>query len=189
MNLGALTKQVGPLPLGVWLLAGGGGLFIAWRKSANPAPAVPPAAGDALPTGGGTGGQVSSWDGAPVVLSPIIRVPAPRVEIVNIIPVPAPVPVVAPRPLPVPPAPPRVAPKPVAKKPAPKPVAKKPAAKPVKRYTVKSGDTLWKIAGGVRWPVVYAANRSVIEAAAKAHGRASSGGGHWIYPGTVLVIP
>ena len=28
-----------------------------------------------------------------------------------------------------------------------------------------------------------------IEAAAKSHGKSSSGNGHWIYPGTVLSIP
>ena len=187
--MAGLGKQVGPLPLGVWLLVGGGGLWIAYRKSNAPAAVVDPLAGPVVPAGG-TDPQVSAWDGAPVVLSPVVQVAPPRIEINNLIPTPVGAPVGAPKPLPVPPAAPRVAPKPAAKKAAPKPVAvaKKVARPVVKRHTVISGDTLWGIAG-VRWPLVYAANRSTIEAAAKAHGRASSGGGHWIYPGTVLVVP
>ncbi len=51
----------------------------------------------------------------------------------------------------------------------------KPPAPPAggKSYTVRSGDTLF----------------GVIENAAHAHGRTSSENGHWIFPGTVLVIP
>lgn len=61
-------------------------------------------------------------------------------------------------------------------------------------YTVKRGDTLWNIAkkylgSGAKWKAIYNANKSTIEAAAKKMGRASSSNGHWIYPGTVLVIP
>lgn len=61
-------------------------------------------------------------------------------------------------------------------------------------YTVKRGDTLWNIAkkylgSGAKWKTIYNANKSTIEAAAKKMGRASSSNGHWIYPGTVLVIP
>lgn len=61
-------------------------------------------------------------------------------------------------------------------------------------YTVKRGDTLWNIAkkylgSGAKWKTIYDANKSTIEAAAKKMGRASSSNGHWIYPGTVLVIP
>ena len=61
-------------------------------------------------------------------------------------------------------------------------------------YTVKSGDTLWNIAkkylgSGAQWKTIYDANKATIEAAAKKMGRASSSNGHWIYPGTVLVIP
>lgn len=61
-------------------------------------------------------------------------------------------------------------------------------------YTVKRGDTLWNIAkkylgSGAKWKTIYNANTSTIEAAAKKMGRASSSNGHWIYPGTVLVIP
>jgi len=189
--MAGLGKQVGPLPLGVWLLVGGGGLFIAYRKSNAPAAAVDPLAGPSIPAGG-TDPQISAWDGAPVVLSPVVQVAPPRIEINNVLPVVAPVAVVAPKPLPVPVAAPRVAPKPVAK-PAPKP-APKPVAKPVRRYTIRSGDTLWAISiryyvNPLKWSTIYAANKTVIEAAARAHGRASSSGGHWIYPGSVLVIP
>lgn len=62
-----------------------------------------------------------------------------------------------------------------------------------RRYRVKRGDTLAKIAktykvvgGRAR---LYATNRAVIERAAKQHGRKSSGGGRYIYAGTVLLIP
>lgn len=60
--------------------------------------------------------------------------------------------------------------------------------------TVKSGDTLWKIAAsetgdGAGWRKIYEKNKSTIETAAKKHGRKNSDGGHWIYPGTKLVIP
>lgn len=61
-------------------------------------------------------------------------------------------------------------------------------------YTVRSGDCLWNIAkkylgSGAKWKLIYDANKATIEAAAKKMGRASSSNGHWIYPGTVLVIP
>lgn len=60
-------------------------------------------------------------------------------------------------------------------------------------YTVVSGDTLWGIAtkhcgGGTNWTKLYDANAGTIEAAAKAHGKSSSDHGHWIWPGTVLVL-
>ena len=61
-------------------------------------------------------------------------------------------------------------------------------------YTVKRGDTLWNIAkkylgSGAKWKTIYDANKATIEAAASKMGRASSSNGHWINPGTVLVIP
>lgn len=61
-------------------------------------------------------------------------------------------------------------------------------------YTVVAGDTLWALAkqhygSGAKYTIIYDANKSVIESAAKAHGRTSSDNGHYIYPGTVLTIP
>lgn len=185
----SLGKQVGPMPLGAWLLIGAGGLFIAYRsRQGDEAPAVP---AEQLPTAGGaapSGGAIGSWDGAPVVLSPIIvnKITPPNVVVNNNVPA-------APTPTPgkttPPPATPRV---PAPAKPAPAKTAPK-----VTNYTVRKGDTLWSIAAryygsGVRWTKLYADNKTVIEAAAVRYGHRSSTGptgvGHWIFPGTVLRI-
>ncbi|WP_251501610.1 LysM peptidoglycan-binding domain-containing protein [Otoolea muris] len=61
-------------------------------------------------------------------------------------------------------------------------------------YTVKSGDTLWRIAAeklgaGSKWPAIYDANAATIETEAKKRGKSGSDHGHWIYPGTTLTIP
>ena len=61
-------------------------------------------------------------------------------------------------------------------------------------YTIKKGDTLWGIASkelgkGTRWKEIYTLNKSVIESTAKKHGKKSSDGGHWIYPGCKLKLP
>lgn len=63
-----------------------------------------------------------------------------------------------------------------------------------KSHKVQPGDTLWALAkanygAGNKYTIIYNANRDVIEAAAKAHGKASSENGHWIWPGTILAIP
>ena len=63
-----------------------------------------------------------------------------------------------------------------------------------KKHTIKRGDTLWSISkkyygSGAKWKTIYTKNKSTIEAAAKKHGKKSSSTGHWIYPGTVLIIP
>lgn len=63
-----------------------------------------------------------------------------------------------------------------------------------KTYTVKSGDTLMKIAkkqlnNAAKWKSIYSLNKKTIENAAKKHGRKSSSNGHWIYPGTKLKLP
>jgi hypothetical protein len=61
------------------------------------------------------------------------------------------------------------------------------------QHTVAAGDTLWGIAkryygNGAGYTDIYNDNKDVIEAAARQHGRASSSGGWWIYPGTVLTV-
>lgn len=63
-----------------------------------------------------------------------------------------------------------------------------------KKYIVKKGDNLWNLAkkfykDGKKQTKIYNANKSVIEKAAKKHGKSSSGRGKWIYPGTKLTIP
>ena len=64
----------------------------------------------------------------------------------------------------------------------------------VTSYTIKKGDTLWMIAkkyygSGVKYTVIYNANKELIESTAKKHGKSSSDNGHWIYPGTKITIP
>ncbi len=61
-------------------------------------------------------------------------------------------------------------------------------------YVVKSGDCLWNIArakygNGSKWKTIYEANKTVIEDTARKYGKKSSSNGHWIYPGTKLIIP
>ena len=63
-----------------------------------------------------------------------------------------------------------------------------------KTYIVKKGDSLWNLAkkfykDGKKQTKIYNANKSVIEKAAKKHGKSSSGRGKWIYHGTKLTIP
>lgn len=61
-------------------------------------------------------------------------------------------------------------------------------------YVVQTGDTLWDISKKFygnpgRYPEIYAANASEIEADAKRHGKANSNEGYWIWPGLQLTIP
>ena len=63
-----------------------------------------------------------------------------------------------------------------------------------KTYTIKAGDTLWGIAkkyynNGAKYTVIYNANKTVIEKAAKDHGKSSSRNGSLIWAGTKIVIP
>jgi nucleoid-associated protein YgaU len=110
-------------------------------------------------------------EGAPVITRAVVPV--------------TPVPPVKPVP---PPAKPPVAKKPVAT--SPKAPTKPAPAPALHRYTVQSGDTLSGIGArlGVPWGRIYSSNAATIEAAAHAHGQASSGNGNWIYPGESLVI-
>lgn len=61
-------------------------------------------------------------------------------------------------------------------------------------YTIKTGDTLWRIAerllgSGSKWKTIYDANKDIIESTAKKYGKKSSNNGHWIYAGVKLSIP
>jgi LysM repeat protein len=71
--------------------------------------------------------------------------------------------------------------------------AQEPVQQPVQQrsYVIQPGDTLWAIAQqfGVSEQALFAANQSTLDAAARARGLSSSEGGHWIFPGTRLVIP
>ena len=63
-----------------------------------------------------------------------------------------------------------------------------------RKYTIASGDTLWRLASkflgsGSKYMQIYNSNKSAIESAAKKYGKSSSSNGHWIYPGTVINIP
>lgn len=72
-----------------------------------------------------------------------------------------------------------------------------PVTKPApttKSYVVKKGDCLWNISRkfygtGAKWKTIYNANKAVIENTARRYGKKSSSNGHWIYPGTRLIIP
>lgn len=72
--------------------------------------------------------------------------------------------------------------------------ASTPAKAAAKTYTIKSGDTLWGIAqkqlgSGAKYSQIYSLNKTIIDETAKKHGKKSSDGGHWIYPGTTIKLP
>ena len=70
---------------------------------------------------------------------------------------------------------------------------RKPQNKNIKKYTIKDGDTLKKIArkflndGGL-WEKIYKTNKNIIEDAAKKNGRKSSDNGMYLYKGTEIKI-
>ena len=79
------------------------------------------------------------------------------------------------------------------KKKTTRPSTKK-STKKKKTYRIVQGDTLCGISRKKyktesKWRNIYNANKKVIEAASKKHGRRNSDNGHWIYPGTVLTLP
>ena len=212
-----LGPKIGPLPAGVWVLVVGGGLYVGYRRkqasagaSATDTTATDPAAtqssadpsaggyglsGTGTPIEGGDSGSVMDGTGDPS--SP----PAPAAPVVIVLPGLTPAgttPTPAPSRTTVLVSDPKRGPAPAAK-PAPAPAKKAPARTPTRTapkpaaqtYTVRSGDTLSAIAAAHHTTVsaLYGANSATIEAAAKGHGKSSSGGGHWIYPGTVLRLP
>ena len=58
------------------------------------------------------------------------------------------------------------------------------------QYTVRSGDTLSKIAQqfGLSWQAIYDVNKSTVDSTARAHGKTSNWW-NWIFPGETLQIP
>ncbi|WOC33484.1 MULTISPECIES: LysM peptidoglycan-binding domain-containing protein [Caproicibacterium] len=63
-----------------------------------------------------------------------------------------------------------------------------------KTYTVAGSDTIWYIAvkmyqDGNQWAKIYNANKTLIEAVARAHGKSASERGRYLFPGTKLIIP
>ena len=63
-----------------------------------------------------------------------------------------------------------------------------------KKYTIKKGDTLAKIAKKIygktaKWRAIYSTNKKVLNKAAKSHGLKSCGKGKYIYAGTVISLP
>lgn len=196
-----LAKQVGPLPLGVWLLVGAGGLVIARQQSRADAEDVLTKEVQQVPV---PVGAIASPDGAPTVLNVVIYNPLPEKTPDAVTPTPTVPPPSTTPPGSLPfdsssiklPAPTRTivttpAVKTPAKVPAKAPVKTPAKAPAVRTYTIVSGDTLSGIGArfGKAWQTIYAKNTAVIEAAARSHGRVSSSNGHWIYPGTKLVIP
>lgn len=194
-----LTKQIGPLPGGVWLAAIVGGLGIGYVRRRNAAAAAAAAASTTPgPTGSSTpsstdAGAIDSPDMAPVVLSPAFYVDTPPATVVNGVTAPGPAPTIPSSPVPSAPSAPSPAPRPsVPARTVTMPAPKAPASPaPARTHVVASGDTLWALAirYGTTSGRIYSANASTIEAAARLHGRSSSDAGHWIYPGTRLVIP
>lgn len=210
-----LTKQAGPLPVGVWLLVGVGGLGIAFwqRKGEDDERLVTDVREVPVPVG-----AIASPDQAPLVITPIFRVPDINVPPPTVIVNPAPaVPRTPVRPLPpmVPGTPPPPLPLVRPIRPAvPGPFRSPADARRTRRqigtapaktsptpvggrtYTVAAGDTLSSIGRrmNVPWRRIYDANAAKLEGIARSRGRAAgtagpTGIGHWIYPGTVLVIP
>jgi nucleoid-associated protein YgaU len=204
-----LGPKIGPLPAGVWVAVLVAGVYVGHRRSQSAAasaaatPADPTTAaadmadtsssadlssagdGSLLPTGLPDGsGDYTAGDGTTSGGPIVIVLPAPPTPTgtaggtttVHV-------------PTKVIPSRPRATGSP---KPGPRPVHRPaPAAPKATSYTVHAGDTLSSIGGRlhVDWHALYTVNRTAIENAAKSHGKASSEGGHWIYPGTVLRVP
>lgn len=140
-----LTHKVGPLPLGVWLVAGGAGVFTLVRKRFTSSSAVDAPAADVPPLDPPDQGATTVTDPGAYTFSPIFDVrdflpdagpdvPAPAEE-----PMPAALPLPALLPVPVPRQAPTPAPAKVVSKPPVKPAAKKaPAKAPAKAVTHKA---------------------------------------------------
>ncbi len=182
---GLFSRKIGPFSAGAWLgiVVGGVALGIYAKKrgplagppSTGADPAADPAATPADPGGLSSSGLANGY-GEPAVIP--VAVTVTTVGAAPVTPTSTPGAV---RPPTVPAAP------------------RRPSSPPQtpthtmggRTFTVHGGDTLSALGAryGVDWHQLYTANASTIEAAARAHGKASSDSGHWIYPGTVLRLP
>lgn len=191
----ALTRHVGPLPVGAWLAAAAAGLYISRHRVAG-TPGTP-----ATPATDATSGDAidPSPDNAPLILSPVFYLPGGSGSSSSPVDPPADVPPATNVPTPPAPSPTSVT-NPTsstsstahtAHATTPAKTSTKKKAPTGSRYVVRPGDTLSKIGArkGVDWQAIYSANRDVIESTAKRHGFSSSDGGHWIFPGELLRIP
>lgn len=213
---GALSRKIGPLPVGGWvLLVGGAGVaaFMVSRNQQSDREARTIVDEVPVPVGG-----VAAPDGAPLVMSPVVRVDveglnelrdaltgntsatkgltdaqkaAANVIGKNTSAVSGNTSAIKKNTSALGANTKAVKSAP-APKAAPKPAPKAKSSSKAKTYTIKSGDTLWGIAkrytgNGNNWNKLYAANRSVIDSTAKRRGK--SGGGRWIFPGTRLTLP
>lgn len=213
-----LTRQVGPLPMGVWVLLAGAGVYVAVRSSKADT-AAPATVVEQVPV---PVGAVAGYDNAPLVMSPVVRINLPELgELTDAV----------------------VAntgalgtntgalgantgalgtntgalgantgavsgltgavgaltskvgqitSTPAPSAPAAPAPAPQPAPAPARTYTIRSGDTLWGITA--RFTGNGARWRELYSANAAtidrvASSRGKAGGGNWIFPGTVLTLP
>lgn len=204
------NKKIGPLSVGMWTLLVGGGAVVAFTL-ANRNAAQTRTIVDEVPV---PVGAVAAVDNAPLVMSPVVRIDTPGLDALtdalglntdtltgNTAAIgsltdatEAAAAVTAKNTTAVSGNTSALQANTSALKSAPAPAkASTPAPAPARRtYTIKSGDTLSGIAkrytgSATRWPELYRANASKIDAEARRRGK--SGGGHWIFPGTVLTIP
>jgi LysM repeat protein len=123
----ALSKPVGPMPLGAWLVVGAGGLFLAYRSQKDGTPDVTNTV-EQVPV---PVGAIASPDGAPAIVNVVVYNPTPDATGAAPVGATVPDPVLIGRP-PIKPG-------------VPSEIAT--TTRPAKRtYLTKLGDTVWTVA-------------------------------------------